>query len=223
VQGSRIWLRGARGFVISDKRPFTRQNIDYDVAFGGIDPYLDDPKKFATFEPNPSGLGYYPLRKDRNALPLPNTSELDREITDHVGPHPPMAFGPLGRTWLPRRSYAGTYDDAWLETRMPLVPHDFDDRYFQAAPPDQQVPYPQGGERLEIVHLSEVPRIRTALPRVQVVMTFQRKSGRVTQRICNLDTVLLMPDDLRLCLTWRIVTLRGELRGSGLPATDVVS
>ena len=34
-------------------------------------------------------------------------------------------------------------------------------------------------------------------------MTFERKSGRVTQRIANLDTVLFLPETARMCLTWR--------------------
>lgn len=203
VHGSRIWLRGATGYRVSDKRPFTRQDIGYDHAFGGTDPDPSDPSRAATFERNPCGVGFYPLRPDREGLALPNTSELRREITDHLGPHDPMAFGPLGRSWLPRRTFAGTYDEAWLEHRMPFLPNDFDARYHQAAAPDQQVPYPNGGERLEIVHLSAVPRIRTHLPRAQVLMTFQRKSGRATQKVANLDTVLLMPDTFRLCLTWR--------------------
>jgi hypothetical protein len=234
VQGSRIWLRGAWNHTVSDKRPFLRQEIGYDQAFGGIDRYPDDTERDATFELNPCGLGYYPRRKDRTGLPLPNTSEHNREVIDHLGPHRPMAFGPLGRNWLPRRNYAGTYDDAWLESRMPLVPGDFDDRYFQAAPPGQQIPYPVGGEPLEIVHLSEVPWIRTTLPHIQVHITFERRSGRLTPTLGKLDTVLLMPDALRVCLTWRsrLVTerdlfeiasihvgLRGELRGSGLPAS----
>ena len=80
---------------------------------------------------------------------------------------------------------------------------DFDDRYFQAAATDQQIPYPVGGEPIELVNLSPDGRISGEIPRSEIVVTFERKSGRVTQRIANLDTVLFLPEDRRMCLTWR--------------------
>jgi hypothetical protein len=114
-----------------------------------------------------------------------------------------MALGPVGRNWLPRRRYAGTYDARWLETRMPFVPDDFDSRYFQAAAADQQIPYPRGGERVELVNLSPAGRVSTTLPRLQVTVTFERKAGRFTQKVALLDTLLLLPEASRMCLTFR--------------------
>jgi len=134
---------------------------------------------------------------------LAQTSEFGLDAISPDGGFAPMAFGPLGRTWLPRRQYAGTYDDVWLDNRVPLLPMDFDDRYFQASAPDQQIPYPTGGEPVELVNLSPGGRLSGELPRTQIVVTFERKSGRVTQRIANLDTVLFLPDDRCMCLTWR--------------------
>lgn len=203
VHGSRIWLKAAAGFRPSDKRPFLRQPIGYDHAYGGTDPDPADPARAATFEENPVGLGYYPLRPDREGAPLAHTSEFGQDPTGIAGGQAPMAFGPVGRNWLPRRRYAGTYDEAWTDNRMPFLPHDFQDRYFQAAAEDQQIPYPKGGERVELVNLSPGGRIATSLPRLQIVVLFARKSGRLTQRIANLDTILLMPGTGLLSLTFR--------------------
>ena len=86
---------------------------------------------------------------------------------------------------------------------MPLLPFDFNDLYYQSAPPDQQIPYPQGGEPIEIVNLSSQGRISAQLPRMQIVVMFARKSGRITQRVANLDTVLLLPELGKMCLTYR--------------------
>jgi len=130
-------------------------------------------------------------------------AEFGLDAVSPDGGFPPMAFGPLGRTWLPRRQYAGTYDETWLDNRVPLLPMDFDDRYFQASAPDQQIPYPTGGEPVELVNLSPEGRLSGTIPRTQIVVTFERKSGRITQRIANLDTVLLLPEESRMCLTWR--------------------
>ena len=203
VHGSRIWLRGATGHVPSEKRPFLQQDIGYDHAYGGIDPEAENPAMAKTYQENPVGLGYYPNSPNREGLPLAQTSEFGLDAVSPDGGFPPMALGPVGRSWLPRRSYGGTYDDDWLDNRVPLLPLDFDDRYFQAAAPDQQIPYPTGGEPVEVVNLSPEGRLSGEIPRLQIVVTFERKSGRITQRIANLDTVLLLPEERRMCLTWR--------------------
>jgi hypothetical protein len=203
VHGSRIWLRGAAGYAPSERRPFLQQDIGYDHAYGGIDPEAENPAMARTYEQNPVGLGFYPNLANREGRPLANTSEFGLDAVSPDGGFAPMAFGPVGRSWLPRRSYGGTYDDSWLDNRVPLLPMDFDDRYFQASAPDQQIPYPTGGEPVEIVNLSPEGRLSGQIPRTQVIVTFERKSGRITQRIANLDTVLLLPEDQRMCLTWR--------------------
>lgn len=203
AHGSRIWLRGAAGHTPSEKRPFLQQDIGYDHAYGGVDPEAENPAMAKTFQQNPVGLGYYPNSPNREGMPIAQTSEFGADAVSPDGDFPPMAFGPLGRTWMPRRSYAGTYDEAWLDNRVPLLPLDFDDRYFQASAPDQQIPYPTGGEPVELVNLSPEGRLSGEIPRTQIVVTFERKSGRVTQRIANLDTVLFLPENRRMCLTWR--------------------
>jgi hypothetical protein len=203
VYGSRIWLRGGSGDRISDPRPFVEQAITYDLAWGGVDPDPNDPTRAATCEENPAGIGYYPNRSGLEGAPLPITAELGQVVTDRIGPHRPMAFGPVGRNWLPRRRFAGTYDGAWLDHQAPFLPADFDDRFHQAAPPDQQIPFPQGGEPVELVSLTPEGRLRFRLPRDRVVVTFCRKAGPVTSQIANLDTILFLTGAKKLCLTWR--------------------
>lgn len=203
AHGSRIWLRGAAGHRPSEKRPFLVQDIGYDHAYGGIDPEVENPAMAKSYGQNPVGLGYYPNSPNREGKPLAQTSEFGLDAVSPDGGFVPMAFGPVGRTWLPRRKYAGTYDETWLDTRVPLLPMDFDDRYFQASAPDQQIPYPTGGEPVELVNLSPEGRLCGTIPLTQIVVTFERKSGRITQRIANLDTVLFLPEAARMCLTWR--------------------
>jgi hypothetical protein len=203
VTGARIWLKSSLGYTISDPRPFLAMPITYDVAWGGVDPDPSTRGHARTCESNPSGVGYYPFRTNIEGALLPQTSELGVVIRDKIGPHRPMSFGPIGRAWLPRRSYAGTYDQAWLDHRMPIPPDDFDDRYFQSAPPDQQIPFPQGGEPIELVNLTVEGRLATTLPRELLSVTFHRKNGPVSQRIPVLDTVQFLTDDRALCLTWR--------------------
>ena len=58
-----------------------------------------------------------------------------------------MSFGPMGRGWPGRIEYGGTYDQNWIDNIFPFLPPDFDDRYFQMAPPDQQTPAPRAARR----------------------------------------------------------------------------
>jgi hypothetical protein len=204
VTGARSWLKSAFGHRISDPQPFLTAPIGYDWAWGGVDPDPSTKGNAKTCEENPSGVGYYPFRKDfLDDAPLPMTSELNDAVRDVIGPHRPMAFGPIGRAWLPRRAYAGTYDDAWLNNRMPLLPYDFDDRYFQSAPPDQQIAFPVGGEQIELVNLTDEGRLHMSLPRETISVTFRRKAGPFSQRTAVLDTVQLLTDERKLCLTFR--------------------
>ena len=58
-----------------------------------------------------------------------------------------MSFGPMGRGWPGRIEYGGTYDQNWIDNIFPFLPPDFDDRYFQMAPPDQQIDLPKRRRR----------------------------------------------------------------------------
>jgi len=64
-----------------------------------------------------------------------------RDLSDDVG-----AIWLGRRNWEPRYKLAGTYDQKWLDDVFPFLPADFDERYYQAAPEDQQVPWLKGGD-----------------------------------------------------------------------------
>ena len=55
------------------------------------------------------------------------------------GGYRPMGFGRPRADWTPRLTYAGTYDQTWIDDVFPFLPADFDVRYYQAAPEDQQI------------------------------------------------------------------------------------
>ncbi len=54
----------------------------------------------------------------------------------------PAGFMPLGKAWAPRLLKAGTLDHQWLEERHPFLPTDFDFGYWNGAPEDQQIDFP---------------------------------------------------------------------------------
>jgi hypothetical protein len=114
-----------------------------------------------------------------------------------------MAFGPIGRGWPPRIGHAGTYDKDWIDNVFPFLPADFDTRYFQCAPEDQQVPHLGGGEPVVLINLTEDGRRDFALPRFEMpVVFFRRRADRVETR-GTLDTVVFEPEAGRFGMVWR--------------------
>jgi hypothetical protein len=203
VIGPRFWQKRYAGFEVSEAQSFVTQPIGYEQAWGGSDPHPTHEGHFATIETNPVGVGYYRYAPDVSGKPLPNTQQLGRIVDAVTGDFIPMAFGPIGRVWLPRRQYAGTYDEAWKSNRMPFPPLDLDARYHQSTAPDQQIIYPKGGETFRLRGLSAEGDITGRLPERRMAFRFVRKSGRITQKVGNLDTVVFMPATRQLTLTWR--------------------
>lgn len=208
VVGKRTWQPGLLGASATAPEPFSVMPISYDVAYGGVDRASENENQHRCYGANHVGVGYHPtaVKAALQAKPLPHTEETGRPITDSNGTYRPMAFGPLGRAWEPRVKYAGTYDDAWMAKNFPFLPDDFDDRYYQSAPEDQQMPYPQGGEEIELLNLTSNGRVRFRLPDLSLPVEFVAR-GRSAETVnAAMDTLVIEPDQQRLMLIWRAAT-----------------
>jgi hypothetical protein len=205
VVGGRLWMPSLLGISATQPEPFTKMSVSYDNAFGGLDDSHPDEKHHRTYLANHAGAGYCrnPTPKSTEGRPLPNTEETGKPVKDPGRPYRPMAFGPVGRAWHPRLTFAGTYDDDWLENRFPFLPDDFDERYYQAAPEDQQTDYLQGGEEVELLNLTPEGRTLFRLPEIQVPVEFTRLEGGPETVAAALDTLFLEPDEKRFTLCWR--------------------
>jgi len=155
--GARQWKSGALG-----SRPSDPEVIEAPVplhmgnAYGGtvrMSALKVEPELLTAHPENPMGTGYCPnsalLHRSEHAPPM-------LELSGHPVRGPtdkglqPAALSVLPRTSQSRGKWAGTYDEAWRREQAPMLPHDFDERYFQSAPEDQQVPHPNGGERVRL-------------------------------------------------------------------------
>lgn len=205
VVGDRVWFMSG-GPRATSPTPFTRMPISYDYAFGGTDRHHEDPSRHDAFLANPSGRGFHKhlVPQWLEGSPLPNTEEIGAETKRPDGVYRPMSLGVIGRHWEPRFRYAGTYDAHWLERAFPFLPPDFDTRYYQAAPPDQQLTLPVGEQRVVLLHLTPAGRTDFVLPHFEApIHVFPRSGGREDLKAC-LDTVLIEPDIERVTLTWRV-------------------
>jgi len=205
VVGNRVWKKDWFSIHDTEPTPFTVMPISYDHAFGGVDQSSPDEREHRTFLENHAGKGFhFSLAKEViDGKPLPNTEEIGRRVTNPRGNYRPMALGPLGRAWQPRPKFAGTYDQKWQEDIFPFLPSDFDERYYQAAPEDQQIDYLRGGEEVVLVNLTTQGRATFKLPTISVPVTFYLKNGVEKEMAANNDTIIIEPDLGRFMLVWR--------------------
>lgn len=190
VLGDRTWKSSFLGPKLSAAEPFTQCPLVYERTYGGThdEPVGSDPR-------NPVGTGFVANEKDLIGRRAPN-------IEYPNDPNRPAGFGPIAPSWSPRLGLAGTYDDVWQRTRKPLVPEDFDDRFFQSAPEDQQAPsHLRGGEEVELINLIPGGRLCFALPRISLGCTTRFGRKREHHRT-NLHTVILEPDRMRVQMVW---------------------
>lgn len=142
VFGDREWQSALGLTRMSRPAPFERLPLVYERAAGGSDATAPDPADH-DFDPrNPVGVGFRARRTRRvvDASPLPNFERPDALVASPDDRPPPAPVGFVAPGWQPRAASAGTYDDAWARSRQPLLPDDFDARFFDVAPPGLTVP-----------------------------------------------------------------------------------
>jgi hypothetical protein len=206
VVGTRYWDSGVTGVRASPAEPFVTQPFSYDVAFGGVDTHHENPAKHVAYTRNPIGKGFHKhLKKEWvDGTPLPHTEELSHPVDMPNGDYVPMGFGPIGRGWATRLQYAGTYDQNWIDNTFPFLPADFSEAYYQAAPLDQQIAYPNGGEEVVLVNLTPEGHSSFRLPFTEVpVVFFRKQKGDRHETFAGLDTIVIQPDRDLFTLTWR--------------------
>lgn len=206
VFGDRYWETGLVSTSPSKANNFISMPISYDNAFGGVDNFHQDESKHRTYVWNPVGKGYHENLSGElvDGTPMPNTEELNNTVTRPNQNYKPMAFNAMGRNFKSRYPFAGTYDQQWLDNQAPFWPDDFDYRYFQAASPDQQIPYPVGGEEIALKSLTPSGINRFQIPKKAMPVLFIPYKGKEQLVDTVIDTILLEPDLQRFSLTWRV-------------------
>jgi hypothetical protein len=200
VFGDRFWGRSG---MLSGPQPFVTMPVTYDRAFGGRDPASPNPD-VDWYWPNPVGTGFAVSDRALTAIRVWNVEYPDDPIRSWKARPKPAGFGAIGPNWQDRAKFAGTYDDAWAKERQPLLPVDFDPRYFQAVPLDQQAPrFLSGGEPVSLQNLTPSGRLQFALPTMDIRWETRFADGERRQHPPGqLHTVILEPDVPRVSLVW---------------------
>ncbi|MCC6521763.1 MAG: DUF2169 domain-containing protein [Polyangiaceae bacterium] len=205
VHGERVFERARGGLGFGPAVPFERRPLVWELAYGGTS---DD---FATVErQNPVGRGLAAGKLD--GKPAPCIEEAASPLSPGKATEP-AGVGAVPTHWSPRAEHAGTFDQSWLEDRMPLAPHDYDVRAGNVAAPKLQLPEPLApGAVVAALGVAPEGLWSFALPELALVVRGRTKDGRLLTVRPRVDTLLCEPDQDRIELTARAVFPMGRGR-----------
>jgi hypothetical protein len=194
VVGERRISKCLAGLSMSSPEPFLNMPLTWSRTYGGWD-CMQDKQEWEPSNPVGKGFAIDPLHLDGSEAP-----NFEYPGAPFRGPRSgrPAAFGPVAHHWHPRLRYGGTYDKQWQQTRDPLLPTDFDRRYFRCAPEDQQTQKPLiGYEDVRLGGMTADGFLGFVLPRISFnfITTFRRYGD--VQQTPSIHTLWLMPDRRR--------------------------
>lgn len=207
IIGDRQWQKTSLGWQITQPLPVEQIALCYENSYGGVDLRVQLKENLtpecSTF--NPIGKGFFPIDgKPVEGQLLPNIENPNNLITSLSSRPKPAGFGAIPRDWQPRLASAGTYNDEWKQHRMPLLPLDFDPRFFNAAHPDLTIsPLLSGDELVTISHVTESGLFSFLLPNLHFLVSASIQKQK-TEFVPYLDTLIIEPDKNRIMLTWRV-------------------
>jgi hypothetical protein len=199
VFGDRSWRSDG---TPSAPEPFEAMPLVWERAFGGVHAL---PDRVLFEERNPVGVGFAGKRsaEELAGQPVPNLEDSATSLEQLGQLCTPACFAPSAPHWLPRRAFAGTYDERWQRSRAPYLPADFDPRFLSCAAAELTFGrYLQGNEPVEVQGATPDGPIAFSLPVANLEVEV-KIGGALERPPVNLETVLLEPDENRLCLTWR--------------------
>ena len=161
----------------------TKQWIEREIEQRSRHPVPPAPNEHANFSPRATYNG-------------PQIEEHGRAFQGDEQNYPVVGFGPVSRWWQPRHRLAGTHDEQWKARQWPKSPKDHDYRYWNCAPEDQQIPYPQGGEEIALANLTPpvqglVGPVRFLLPEQPLSALVRMEAGPLLLIPMSIDTIVI--------------------------------
>ncbi len=203
VTGPRVWICGFLGASLSRPEPTLSVPVRYELAFGGT---LKQGERVVCHHDNPVGTGITMRGDSRDEITAPQVENPRDPIGSLGKPFSVMGLGPIGRPWLPRRTFAGTFDRAWQEKHWPFLPLDYNYEFENAAPLGLRYQgFFRGDEVVHLEGLHPDGPIEFALPGYRVFMLVRRENGEITPVPARLDTLTIELGAMNAYLTYRAV------------------
>jgi hypothetical protein len=220
VTGPRRLKLGLFSWSLSEPDKAAEVPLRWEGAYGGTCQWplnLTDeqtPEILSRHKANPIGSGWldkaWLRRSNVSKLPAPSIEAFGRPFGEqhlYSQNYPAIGVGAVGRWWSPRIQKAGTYDQQWKESRWPRLPQDFDFGYWNCAPQDQQIEYPQGGEEVALGGLMPGRKIddawRCRLPQPQQHAVVRMNIGAIVPLPMRLDTLVFDLKAMTLSCVYR--------------------
>jgi hypothetical protein len=203
VTGDRVWRRSGGGYGMTPAAPWVSMPLTWERSYGGREETRGS--QWHEEARNPVGVGFRTPDgvQPVEGAPVPNVEHPSLPMTSWDSRSEPIGFGPVSPGWMPRRQYAGTYDEQWQRERAPYLPRDFDARFLHVAPDALISPTPLvGGEAVGLHGLSPSGPLGFYLPRVPLEIVVVIDQTQHTPSV-QLDTVTIEPDAGRFTMLWR--------------------
>lgn len=208
VHGPRVFVQDIADVTVGPAAPFERQPIVYERAFGGV---ADE--GWTVESRNRAGVGVAKRAADLVGKPAPQIEHPARPHRRAGDAHPPVGYGAIRSHWSPRLELAGTFDETWQRTRMPLMPADFDLRANNVAHPSLVFDEPlRAGDPIVVSGMSEGPPLALQLPVLGVVVRGRSDIGGRVEVRPPIDTVIVEPSTRVLEITMRAAFPQGRGR-----------
>lgn len=165
VMGKRQWIDHGGSISVSNPEPFIEKEMDYTHAIGGG-------------VGNRLGSGIAKSNEVLLNTNVPSVFYVGENWQANGKQIKVAGFGPVPPFFAERSQWAGTFNEHWYEERRPLWPVDFDARFYQSAPKDQQCKgYLAGGERLMVSGFCHNDALSFRVPseKHQAIAVFQDK------------------------------------------------
>lgn len=207
VFGDRLWIHGGQ----SEPIPFEKMPLIYENAYGGVHHFQSDKPlgsdSAVAIAENPIGKGFIGKRMPKEMIGqhLPNLEDPRYLIRTPQDQPTPMCYGSIPGTWVPRKNYAGTYDEQWSKTRAPFLPLDFDERFFLNGSKGLSFERKTfvGGEPVRLINLMQAQAdVQFNLPVCHLESAF-KFLGKWHEVPLKIETILIEPDENRFCIIWK--------------------
>ncbi|SEW44094.1 hypothetical protein SAMN04488515_3155 [Cognatiyoonia koreensis] len=211
VRGPATWLKPAFRWQLSQPEPVTEVPLIYDLAYGGR---CGEGEDEVFFDENPAGTGFVTedVFKSVESIAAPQIGLLaEFAAAEPTKPMSVVGTMPLAKTWLPRRSLAGTFDAAWERDRHPRMPSDYDLAFWNAAHPRLQIkPHLKGDEYINLTGISHKRETVTLrLPGAQLALksTNSPDADMIAMKLDTVDLDIDKVDEGRVSMTmlWRAI------------------